>query len=342
MANDPTVKAGSWRPAPSRRSCGSPSTRCATSCRCSGWSTRPAPASPTRSSCSPAGGAPGGSSTTRCGCRARRRRSAACSVRRAGGAYIPAFCDVVIMVEGNALDVPRARPGWPRWSSARSPRSRRWAAPGCTPPCRAAATTSPSTTPTPSTRPGLLHLPAGARGARGRPCTRPAPPAASFGADLVPADDDRPSTTCTTVIDALVDAESFFEVKPLFARELIVGFALLEGRPVGIVANNPAVKGGVLFVDSADKAARFIWAVRRLQRAAGVPGRRARLHDRHRGRAPGHHPPRREDDHRRLRGDRRQGVGDPAQGLRRRALRHERAGVRARGLHARCRPPRSP
>jgi acetyl-CoA carboxylase carboxyltransferase component len=48
-------------------------------------------------------------------------------------------------------------------------------------------------------------------------------------------------------------------VKPLFAPELVVGLARLDGAPVGIVANNPAVKGGVLFVDSADKAARFIW-----------------------------------------------------------------------------------
>ena len=61
------------------------------------------------------------------------------------------------------------------------------------------------------------------------------------------------------VIDGLIDAESFFEVKPLFAPELIVGLGRLEGRPVGVVANNPMQKGGVLFVDSADKAARFIW-----------------------------------------------------------------------------------
>ncbi len=61
------------------------------------------------------------------------------------------------------------------------------------------------------------------------------------------------------VIDALVDEESFFEIKPLFARELVVGFARLDGQPIGIVANNPMHLGGVLFVDSADKAARFIW-----------------------------------------------------------------------------------
>jgi acetyl-CoA carboxylase carboxyltransferase component len=61
------------------------------------------------------------------------------------------------------------------------------------------------------------------------------------------------------VIEALVDEDSFFEVKALWAPELVIGLARLDGNPVGVVANNPAVKGGVLFVDSADKAARFIW-----------------------------------------------------------------------------------
>ena len=61
------------------------------------------------------------------------------------------------------------------------------------------------------------------------------------------------------VIDCLVDAESFFEVKPLFAPEMVVGFGLMDGSPVGFVANNPMIKGGVLFTDTADKAARFIW-----------------------------------------------------------------------------------
>ena len=61
------------------------------------------------------------------------------------------------------------------------------------------------------------------------------------------------------VLDALVDEDSFFELKPLWARELLIGFARIDGMPVGIVANNPMHLGGVLFVDSADKAARFIW-----------------------------------------------------------------------------------
>ncbi len=58
---------------------------------------------------------------------------------------------------------------------------------------------------------------------------------------------------------ALIDADSLFEIKPEFAAEVIVGFARIDGRPVGIVANNSAVRGGVLFGDSADKCARFIW-----------------------------------------------------------------------------------
>ena len=61
------------------------------------------------------------------------------------------------------------------------------------------------------------------------------------------------------VIARVVDAGSWFEIKRLFAREIIVGLARLGGRAVGIVANQPKVKGGVLFTDSSDKAARFIW-----------------------------------------------------------------------------------
>src|SRR5207237_6968697 len=61
------------------------------------------------------------------------------------------------------------------------------------------------------------------------------------------------------VIDRLVDAGSWFEVKKRFAGEVIVGLARLGGRVVGIVANQPKVKGGVLMVNSADKAAKFIW-----------------------------------------------------------------------------------
>jgi len=83
-------------------------------------------------------------------------------------------------------------------------------------------------------------------------------PIRRFTDDLVPAQDSA-GYDIRTVIEAIADAGSFFEVKPLFAPELVTGFALLEGEVIGIVANQPAIKGGVLFVDSADKGARFIW-----------------------------------------------------------------------------------
>lgn len=60
-------------------------------------------------------------------------------------------------------------------------------------------------------------------------------------------------------IDALVDEGSFFEVKANFAKEMTIGLARIGGLSVGIVANNSKHKGGVLFNDSSDKAARFIW-----------------------------------------------------------------------------------
>jgi acetyl-CoA carboxylase carboxyltransferase component len=60
------------------------------------------------------------------------------------------------------------------------------------------------------------------------------------------------------VIDAIVDKDSVVHVKKLFAKELITCFARLGGQAVGILANQPKVKGGALFIDSSDKAARFI------------------------------------------------------------------------------------
>jgi len=61
------------------------------------------------------------------------------------------------------------------------------------------------------------------------------------------------------VIEHLIDEGSLLEIKARFAKEIITAFARIDGRAVGIVANQPKHLGGVLFVDSADKAARFIW-----------------------------------------------------------------------------------
>ncbi|HET7788073.1 MAG TPA: carboxyl transferase domain-containing protein, partial [Myxococcales bacterium] len=76
--------------------------------------------------------------------------------------------------------------------------------------------------------------------------------------DVIPANQNQ-AFGIHDVIDAVVDEGSFFELKKLFAKEIVTGFARLDGRAVGIVASQPKWKGGVLFVDSADKAARFIW-----------------------------------------------------------------------------------
>jgi acetyl-CoA carboxylase carboxyltransferase component len=85
------------------------------------------------------------------------------------------------------------------------------------------------------------------------------PPASDKRIDaILPANQNQPFDVMA-LIEALVDGDSFFEVKPLFARELVTGFARLGGRAIGIVASQPKWKGGVLFVDSADKAARFVW-----------------------------------------------------------------------------------
>ena len=78
-------------------------------------------------------------------------------------------------------------------------------------------------------------------------------------AEIVPPDQNRPYDV-RELVEALVDADSIFEVKALFAKEMYTAFVRIGGKPVGIVANNSKNKGGVLFNDSADKATRFIWA----------------------------------------------------------------------------------
>ena len=76
--------------------------------------------------------------------------------------------------------------------------------------------------------------------------------------DIVPAN-PRQAYDIHKVIKAITDDGDFFPMKPDFARNLVTGFARLGGRPVGIVANQPKFLGGALDVNSADKAARFVW-----------------------------------------------------------------------------------
>ncbi len=175
----------------------------------------------------------------------------------AGGAYIPSFCDIVIMVEANAsmyLGSPRMaemvigeRTTLEEMGGARMHAT----VSGCGD--NLAVDDADAID---QARAYFSYMPQTWR--EDPPRYRSDPPGRPLDADLVPAE-ERAAYDMHDLIDGLVDAESFFEVKPLFAPELIVGLARLDGRPVGIVANNPAVRGGVLFVDSADKAARFVW-----------------------------------------------------------------------------------
>jgi acetyl-CoA carboxylase carboxyltransferase component len=103
----------------------------------------------------------------------------------------------------------------------------------------------------------LSYMPASYRDRPSATAAVPSKPGRSIE-EIVPYD-QRKWFDMHEVIDRVIDEGSFFEIKRSFAGEIIVGFARIGGRAVGIVANQPKVKGGVLMVDSADKAARFIW-----------------------------------------------------------------------------------
>lgn len=183
----------------------------------------------------------------------------------AGGAYIPSFCDIVIMVEGNAsmyLGSPRMaemvigekasleETGGARMHATVS---------GCGD--NLAVDDADAIE---QAREYLTYLPQ--RWTEDPPSYAAAPPARILDDSIVP-EEETAGYDMHDLLDGLLDEDSLFEIKPLFAPELICAFGLLEGRPVGVVANNPLHKGGVLFTDSADKAARFIW----LCDAFGIP-----------------------------------------------------------------------
>lgn len=175
----------------------------------------------------------------------------------AGGAYIPAFCDVVFMVEGHAsmyLGSPRMAEmvvGEHTTLEEMGGARMHCTVSGCGDNLVADDAAAIA-----SAREYFSYLPGSWRDRP--PTAAPAEPAVEFDDSILPAD-GRSAYDVRRVVDALFDDSSFFEVKPDFAGELVVGWARLAGHPVAVVANNPAVRGGVLFVDSADKAARFIW-----------------------------------------------------------------------------------
>jgi len=173
----------------------------------------------------------------------------------AGGAYIPAFCDVVIMRDGNAsmyLGSPRMAEmvigehvtleemGGARMHTGVS---------GC-----GHFLVKSDEEGIDLAKRYLSYFPTNCD--EEPPATPPAEPAGAL--PVIPVDENKP-WDMRELLDAVVDDGSFLEVHQRWAKEVVVGYARLDGRVVGVVANQPKFKGGVLFVDSADKAARFIW-----------------------------------------------------------------------------------
>lgn len=176
----------------------------------------------------------------------------------AGGAYIPAFCDVVIMVEGNAsmyLGSPRMA------ESVIGEKVTLEEMGGARMHCSVSgvgdvlATNEDEALVLAKTY--LSYFPQTFDAPLPFAPARPAREMLNMEA-ILPESDAR-AYDMMKVIDGLVDEGSFFEMKKLFAREMLTGFARVEGHVVGILANQPKMKGGVLYVDTADKAARFIF-----------------------------------------------------------------------------------
>ena len=175
----------------------------------------------------------------------------------AGGAYIPSFTDIVIMVEGNAsmyLGSPRMAEmvvgetvSLEEMGGARM---------HCTVSGVGDLLAGDDTEAIELAKLYFSYMPQNWHSEL--PSYHPEEPAQPLTRHTVPERESQPFDI-HEVIDGLVDDDSFFEIKTLFAAELVVGLGRMAGETVGIVANNSAVKGGVLFTDSADKAARFIW-----------------------------------------------------------------------------------
>ncbi len=174
----------------------------------------------------------------------------------AGGAYMPAFCDWVGMVAGNASmflaspriaakaigeDVSLEEMGGAAMHTSVSGLGDEL----CADDAAAIA----------AARAFFSYLP---RSWAERPAPAPArAPASADWEGVIPAN-HRAGYDVRGVIERIADAGSFLEVKARWAREIVVGFARVEGRALGIVANQPAVDAGAIQVDSADKAARFV------------------------------------------------------------------------------------
>jgi acetyl-CoA carboxylase carboxyltransferase component len=176
----------------------------------------------------------------------------------AGGAYIPAFCDVVVMVDGNAsmyLGSPRMAEmviGEKVTLEEMGGAKMHTSVSGC-----GDVLVKTEDDAIAWAKRYLSYLP---RNHREQP---PAEAARAPKEGLRPLEeivlaDENKSFDMVHVIEHVIDAGTYLPIKERYAKEIITAFARIEGRTVGIVANQPKHLGGVLFVDSAEKAARFI------------------------------------------------------------------------------------
>lgn len=176
----------------------------------------------------------------------------------AGGAYIPAFCDVVVMVDGNAsmyLGSPRMAEmviGEKVTLEEMGGAKMHCGVSGCG---DVLVKTEEEAIEWCKDYLGFFPSHYGER----PPTAEPAAPQDQKKTldEIIPVNQNKPFDM-RKVIRHLVDDSEFIEIKKLFARELLTGLARIDGRPVGIVASQPKFKGGVLFVDSADKGAKFV------------------------------------------------------------------------------------
>ncbi len=195
----------------------------------------------------------------------------------AGGAYIPAFCDVVAMVDGNAsmyLGSPRMAEmvigekvtleemGGARMHCSVS---------GC-----GDVLCKTEDEAIAFAKRYLAYMPRHAEVAP--PIEAGARPPKTSGKrieDIVPADENKPFDMMA-VIGEVVDEGSWLEIKALFAREILTGFARIDGRAVGIVANQPKWLGRRPLRRQRRQGRALHLAVRRVQHPAPLPRRRPR------------------------------------------------------------------
>ncbi len=176
----------------------------------------------------------------------------------AGGAYIPAFCDIVVMVEGNAsmyLGSPRMAEkviGELVTLEEMGGAKMHCSVSGC-----GDVLVKDEPEALQFCRDYLAYMPDNCHSAPGvHEALEPQPQKKTLD-QLIPVEQNK-AFDMRKVIAHLADDSQFLEIKKEFARELLTGFVRLGGRVVGVVANQPKHLGGVLFVDSADKGARFI------------------------------------------------------------------------------------